>query len=169
MSKYSGKCDFYDFLSINGEGKEYNVRKNDGTVIEKNDFPKYYAHLVSTAGCCEKSCNVTLCNDSYPDQREREYFTWLVKLANYAYRRCKRKKLDADETDRQMRDHVNGPFEKLEDDVMDAVICESLRCKGKDDRVDVKNILEKGFRYKWSEYYRVILEEDIEKDNFLTI
>ena len=110
MSRFCGKCDFYDcFCMIAGDGDETKIMANlpklklyvygkDGRahLIKTEtikDITKYYPYL-EAVGCGEKDGSrvIYLASDSFIDQEEREHLGYYIKDVYKYYNKCKRTK-----------------------------------------------------------------------------
>lgn len=113
MSKFSGKCDFYDgFVMINSDDDEEkvneNLKKTDlyiwGSDNRRHrikadtvkDIVKYYPYLESMAFYSGDKYSITLSNDSFIDQEERERLSSRIKDVLAYWRKCKRNKAPFD-------------------------------------------------------------------------
>lgn len=116
VSRFSGKCDFYDsFVAIWSDGDEEKLKEKlkglklyvygkDGRSHRVKsdtikDIAKYYPYLEGI--CCaskqDDSFTVYLSSDSFIDQEEKEHISWDVERVLKYWRKCKRKKLPFDE------------------------------------------------------------------------
>lgn len=99
MSKYSGKCDFYDYIEIHSLNKVLasNIYIGDNPVplriSSQEDCIPYYAHLVILSGTTYGIGNVVLSSESYIDTEEKEHLNWILRDALRYYNRCKRNKV----------------------------------------------------------------------------
>lgn len=110
MSKFCGKCDFYDsFVSIHGDDDEAKVMENleklnlyvygkDGRKHRVKsdtikDIAKYYPYL-ETVMCSSKEgyMTVILASDSFIDQEENQHLDWYIQSVFKYWRKCKRGK-----------------------------------------------------------------------------
>lgn len=110
MSRFCGKCDFYDsFVMIGSDGKhgklEENLKRLKLHVYGKDgrdhrvksdtikDIAKYYPYLESVM-CFDKEngYNIYLQSDSFIDQEEREHIEWYIRDVLKYWRKCKRNK-----------------------------------------------------------------------------
>ena len=110
MSKFCGKCDFYDsFIAIRCKGDEKQVEENlkklrlfiygrDGRTHRLKsdtikDIAKYYPFIEAVmCGECDGSSTIILSSDSFIDQEERQHLGFYIKDIERYYNRCKRKK-----------------------------------------------------------------------------
>lgn len=110
MSRFCGKCDFYDgFVAIGSDGDEEKVKENlkklklniygiDGRPhrVKSNtikDIAKYYPYLEAIkAYNKENGYNIILSSDSFIDQEEKERIGWYIRDVYKYYRKCKREK-----------------------------------------------------------------------------
>lgn len=106
MSKYCGKCDLYDSLSIwglvdNGKfapdaperirrwhvsvaGKPLDIRKPE-------DLVPYFPFIVASGGFSKESCTVNLSAESYNDSRSKEHFAIAKDYMLRARRKAERR------------------------------------------------------------------------------
>lgn len=110
MSRFCGKCDFYDsFVMIGSDGKhgklEENLKRLKLYVYGKDgrdhrvksdtikDIAKYYPYLEGVMSYSkETGYNIYLQSDSFIDQEEREHIGWYVRDVLKYWRKCKRGK-----------------------------------------------------------------------------
>lgn len=116
MSRFSGKCDFYDgFVEIRCGSDEEKikeelkklklyVRGKDGRdhLVKSDtikDIAKYYPYLEAIACGSNDGFTVILSSDSFIDQEEKEFLTWKIRDVLKWWRKCKRNKkpFDVDE------------------------------------------------------------------------
>lgn len=96
MSKYSGKCDFYDVINIHG--LDYILRSkiyignsdNQLDLKEKKDLIPYYSYTVAIAGYDKDSCFIRLSSHSYVDEYEKESLEFYLNEFKKIYKHCKR-------------------------------------------------------------------------------
>lgn len=90
MSKFSGKCDFADTVSINGLDNVLNAKIYVGDIklspTCEQDLIPFYPHIVSSMGTSKKEdgtldMTIRLCKDSYIDTYEIEHLTWMLRDA----------------------------------------------------------------------------------------
>lgn len=92
MSKFSGKCDFYDYIEIFGLESilSSNIYLGDNIVPLRIDTRKdcipYYAHLISFSF----GNTIILTPESFIDMEEKKHLQWLLKEAIKYYNKCKR-------------------------------------------------------------------------------
>lgn len=108
MSKYSGKCDFYDTISLYGIDYIKNSDVYVGSFSTKNrnhkikinsskDCIPYYPFIISCAGFNKDKSTIYLSDESWVDIEEKEWLNrWLAEILK-EYDRCKRKKAPFDE------------------------------------------------------------------------
>lgn len=108
MSKFSGKCDFYDSAIMIHQYTEEEFKNNVIIYVGNNPEPlkinsmkdliPYYPYLVSMAAYnnVERKSVIHLCSESFVDQEEREILTWKLEHLIKIYNRCKRKKVEFD-------------------------------------------------------------------------
>lgn len=118
MSKFSGKCDFYDgFVAIACDGDEEKlnekikrlklyVQGSDGRehLVKSDtikDIVKYYPYLkvMSYGNNKDGKYVVVLSSDSFIDQEEAEFLEWRIRDCLKYWRKCKRNKVDFDVTE----------------------------------------------------------------------
>lgn len=111
MSRFSGKCDFYDVIEIHKytlEELKNNVKiyvgiGNDKEIkIEKmSDLIPYYPYLISVGSYdnVERKSVIHLSNRSYVDIEERDYLEYLFGQVLRIYKRCKKKKIEFNKED----------------------------------------------------------------------
>lgn len=110
MSKFSGKCDFYDvFVDIGADGDEKkieeNLKKLKLYVIGKDgrnhrvksdtiqDIAKYYPYLeFFSFGDSDGNRVIVLSSDSFIDIEERQHKQWYIDDVFKYKRKCKRNK-----------------------------------------------------------------------------
>ena len=97
MSKFSGKCDFYDHIAMIHDFDEEKLKNvkiyigdtNTPLVWNKTaDLIPYYPHLISV-GCGDMLC---LSSRSWVDIEEERLLEFYLKIVLRYYNRCKRKK-----------------------------------------------------------------------------
>lgn len=99
MSKYSGKCDFYDHIEIFGLDNVLasNIYIGDNPVPLRIDSQKdcipYYAHLVSMSATTNGVGHIVLSERSYIDVAEETHLSWVLRNAIRYYKKCKRNKI----------------------------------------------------------------------------
>lgn len=101
MSMFSGKCDFYDHISIR-EYTDQDIKDKLVVYVGKNKTPlkatsrkdlvPYYPYLIVVSVCTDGKHTVTLSKESYVDTEEKEILEYYRKYLLRIYRRCKRKK-----------------------------------------------------------------------------
>ena len=97
MSKFSGKCDFYDVIEMRGfdyiKNSEIYVGNIGPIKIEKpEDLIPYYGFLVSAGGFDKDKCNVQLSLDCYPLEYNRELIEYEQVYIKKYLKKCKRSK-----------------------------------------------------------------------------
>lgn len=94
MSRYSGKCDFYDVIEIHGEDWIFNkfkfyVRTKQGNknirFAEKRDMMPFYPHIV-TAMASSKETGGTLWLSKYPFPYEEDLDYWKTMTSRFCGR-----------------------------------------------------------------------------------
>ena len=110
MSRFSGKCDFYDgFVAIRCDGEENKidkelknlklyVRGKDGRdhLVKSDtlkDIVKYYPYLEAIAVSSKDSCTIIISADSFIDTEERERLDYRIQDVLKYWRKCKRNKI----------------------------------------------------------------------------
>lgn len=110
MSRFCGKCDFYDgFVAIRCDGDEEKVTKElknlklyvhgrDGRNHRVKsdtikDIAKYYPYLEAVMHGNKEGMTVILSSDSFIDEEERELLQYRVDYALKYWRKCKRNKV----------------------------------------------------------------------------
>jgi hypothetical protein len=104
MSKFSGKCDFYDHIQIFGLDKilASKIYVGDHTIIPlridtEQDCIPYYPYLIGMS-CTENGVGVIhLSNESFIDTEEKEYLNWILRDVLAYYKKCKRNHMLFDE------------------------------------------------------------------------
>lgn len=164
ISRYSGKCDWFDVLEIHGytiEELQNNViiyvgKNSEPLHVEKiSDMIPYYPYLVGSA-CFdnkERKAIIHLSSESFVDREERENLEWRLKDLLRIYNRCKRKKIEFDIDDAVKEITWNGwneePYKELANRVKE---------KGKKASVD-------GIHLRMHERYRQELVEEMLRNN----
>lgn len=106
MSKYCGKCDFYDSLAIWGvvDGGKFTpeapelLRRWHVSVSGKpldikspKDVVPYFPFIVGSGGFSKESCTVNLSAESYNDEHAKEHFSavkeWMLRARKKAERK----------------------------------------------------------------------------------
>lgn len=105
MSKFSGKCDCYDYFC----GKDNEYIKNSDIYIGRNPVPlrieshyslaPYYPFIVGLACFTHGNATVHLSEESYVDVSEAEHLGWILRDALSYYKKCKRNKVPYDEAE----------------------------------------------------------------------
>lgn len=104
MSKYSGKCDFYDHIEIHGVdtilASDIYIGRNIIPLRfeSEKDLIPYYPYLVAMA-VYDKERNkpcIVLSNESFVDAEEEEGLTLALKYLLRYYNKCKRKHVPYD-------------------------------------------------------------------------
>ena len=100
MSRFSGKCDFYDHIEIFGEEKVKNARIYIGNSQQPLNFNKmedlipYYPYIISIAAGDKNGEMIRLTSESYIDIMEKDSLQFYLKQILCIYNRCKRKKCE---------------------------------------------------------------------------
>lgn len=167
MSRFSGKCDFYDgFVAIWSDGDEEKLKENlKGLklyVYGKDnrshrvksdtikDIAKYYPYLEGIA-CASKQDNnfaVYLSSDSFIDQEEREHINWNVEKVLKYWRKCKRKKLPFDEEECFKKEFS---WMRWEDNNLREIIHRIAESGDKAEFDDIHDNLHEYYRRQWFE------------------
>lgn len=102
MSKYSGKCDFFDTIEIQEwdsikNAKIYHNSIGPLAVKEKKDLIPVYPYIVgamtsSKDGANERKTTIYLSNKSYVDTEEKERLEGIVREVRYWQGKAKRQK-----------------------------------------------------------------------------
>ena len=99
MSKFSGKCDFADHVSMVGVEKTLRstIYVGDNIVPLKfeseKDLIPYYPYIIGSAGYENGVGTIHLTDESFVDTQEREFLESEFSYAKREYLRCKRKKI----------------------------------------------------------------------------
>ena len=100
MSRFSGKCDVYDWFCDKDDDyiRQSKVYFSGGiTPLEINsqhDLAPYYPHIIVYGGGDRSGHSIiALSKRSYVDEREEERNSWALSDCLRYYRRCKRKKV----------------------------------------------------------------------------
>lgn len=103
MSRFSGKCDFYDcvasfytFEEIQNKVKIFVGKSDKPLKIEKmTDLIPYYPYLISLGvyDIVDRTDTVHLTSKSYIDLREQDSLDFILKQILRYYNSCKRKKI----------------------------------------------------------------------------
>lgn len=103
MSRFSGKCDFYDcvasfytFEEIQNKVKIFVGKSDKPLKIEKmTDLIPYYPYLISLGAydIVDRTDTVHLTSKSYIDLREQDSLDFILKQILRYYNSCKRKKI----------------------------------------------------------------------------
>lgn len=101
MSKWTGKCDFYDDCEMIHNRKEIikdsQIYLDDARVMikEEKDLIPYYTHLVAMASYNKESGNIIhLSSNSFIDREEREHLAWKIRDVITAFRKAKKEKVE---------------------------------------------------------------------------
>lgn len=96
MSRFSGKCDFYDLIDIHGVDKIlscdiYNYKDLLPLRIDSaKDFIPYYPYLTPLVNIGKNSGYLRLSQQSFIDQEEQDRLTTHLNFGIKEYKRCKR-------------------------------------------------------------------------------
>lgn len=111
MSRFSGKCDFYDHLCIycnNENDIERILSISDIFIITEDwkehklniktikDATKYYPYLISMGVFSKDKHSIVLSKESFIDREERESLQFDIDYVLKYWRKCKREKKDFD-------------------------------------------------------------------------
>lgn len=113
MSIYSGKCDFYDVIDINGEDwifdkSKFYIHTDDGNkeikFSEKRDMIPFYPHIVASMASSKKTgATIWLSQYPYPYIENKEYWDMTVKRfrkkLDYRRQKARRTGVPLNETD----------------------------------------------------------------------
>lgn len=103
MSRFSGKCDFYDCVASQYTFEE--IQNNVKIFVGKSDKPlkikkmtdliPYYPYLISLGAYdnVDRKATVRLTSKSYIDLREQDSLDFVLKQILRYYNSCKRKKI----------------------------------------------------------------------------
>lgn len=97
MSRYSGKCDVYDWFSeyTDEDIKKCKIYVGDECmplrIDSRRDLMPYYPRLVVLGWGSGKTRSVRISTESFVDREEREQLEWKLEYAIKIYRRKKRK------------------------------------------------------------------------------
>ena len=156
MSKFCGKCDFYDTICIYGEDKIKNYTiyiGNSDTPLEFDtveDLIPYYAHIVSMAYFNNNKGIIKLSSKSYVDTMEEERLKYEYESLVRYYKKCKRKKIEFN----------------IEDAVKQAVFFPHAHTVEMAKRVKengTKKFDYSDIKLEHCEYYRNLLKKELEK------
>lgn len=99
MSKFSGKCDFADHVSMVGVEKTLMSTIYVGNNIvplkfeSEKDLIPYYPYIIGSAGYENGVGTIHLTDESFVDIQERELLENELSCAKREYLRCRRKKI----------------------------------------------------------------------------
>lgn len=164
MSKYSGKCDFYDYMSIHSNSDDWDemFEKFNGTELFVNtgspstdkqilyssieDICEFFPYIVSVSA----GNKVWLSSKPYTDISETEMLNIMLKDALRYYNSCKRKKIsfNKEEAEKKMPFSLNGPVARE--------VLNRVEKNGKKANID-------GLHLYMEDIYRKSLKDDIEK------
>lgn len=158
MSRYSGKCDVFDWF---GGYDDELIRKSNfyisGHIVplrinNHHDLAPYYPYLVVIGTGSNGYQTVRLSEESFVDVEEREKLGWILRDIQKYYRKCKRKRIiyNIDEAISQGCLFSPGDERKR--------IAEIVGERG--EKVTVEDLIsEYKIRHPMSEYYRKKLFE----------
>ena len=98
MSRYSGKCDAYDWF---GDFTDEQFAKSEIYIGDhivplkinnQHDMAPYYPYLIAEGGSSNGVHKVHLSSRSFVDAEEEEHLTWVLNDFLRYYRKCKRNK-----------------------------------------------------------------------------
>ena len=98
ISRFSGKCDCYDWLSDKSDEDLSNMEIFVGDNIvplrinNQHDLAPYYPCLV----CSGDGMSVNLSERSFIDAEEEDHLSWILNEAKKYRRKCKRNKIEYD-------------------------------------------------------------------------
>lgn len=100
MSKFTGKCDFYDWCFMICNPKEVlekaKVYYGDSIIhieSEKDLFP-YATHLIASMASSDGNQSIHLSKDSFIDSEERDFIAWRVRDCIQLARKAKKDKVE---------------------------------------------------------------------------
>lgn len=122
MSKFSGKCDFYDAIGFRGE--DYMINKSEIYVDnigplkfkDKNDLIPYYPYIIAVGAFNDEGAYITLSRNSYVIERNNEKVDYVVNSVKKYIKKCKRNKKEI-----SVDDYINNvyrPFDKNDNEVI---------------------------------------------------
>lgn len=161
MSRFSGKCDFYDTIVMSnysledftsGRVKIY-VNEERVKINFLTDLIQYYPYIIAI-GCFntkDKSAVVELSSIPHTDRREKETLDFYTKNLLRIYNRCKRKKTAFD-----IEKAVNeiAPYERNETKNTIKRLAERIKTDGKKASTD-------GLHFEIYDWYRRELVEEM--------
>jgi hypothetical protein len=156
MSKYSGKCDFYDVIEIHGIDKILNSRVfvGDEEVFLKSekDCIKYYPYVVSTSHTDKDGGTFHLTDRSWVDIEEEGMLKIYLNIFVRYFNKCKRNNIEY-----KIEDAVKQTLSNDEKAVLE------LANRVKDNG---KKATYEGVHLKLYDYYRNLLNDKLkEVDN----
>lgn len=100
MSKFTGKCDFYDWCFMISKPEEVlkkaKIYYGDAIVFiksEKDLFP-YATHLIASMASSEEGQSIHLSRNSFIDDEERSSLSWRVRDCILLARKAKKEKVE---------------------------------------------------------------------------
>lgn len=133
MSKYSGKCDFYDNLCIH-EYTEEELKNNIIIYIGNSKNPlkidsyksliPYYPHIISVGSFDneKRKSTIYLTSKSWVDIEEEESLNFYLSQILRVYNRCKRKKVPFDlDMARKELGYLYNDIKEVIDELIDRV------------------------------------------------
>ena len=104
MSRFCGKCDFYDHVGDWSDEKiansEFRITLQDREhrldINNQYDAALYYPYLVAIGAYDGKKSTIVLSSECFIDREEKEHIGWWVRDVLAELRRCKRKKIAFD-------------------------------------------------------------------------
>ncbi len=159
MSRFSGKCDFYDHIEIWGaertlKAKIYIRQDNENVLLnfkEYKDMIPYFPHIISSCCCSKTQGDVIYLTDfSWVDHEEQHLLdSYLQDLFKY-YRSCKRKKVPYD-----IETAVQKTWTFCHKDIV-RILAERVKESGLKAKTD-------GLELPMSKIYRQELREELDK------
>ena len=158
MSRFSGKCDFYDsvmMIHCDNDPKKLEellanatirITGKDGRyyqlhITNEKEAAKYYPYLEAVAAFCDGKANILLSSTSFIDEEEKERLQWHIDEAFKYYRKCKRKKMEFNV------DEYLNEISYFKNDYIDRSIAEQIAKHGKNATFD-------DIHFEFHEYYR---------------
>lgn len=139
MSKFSGKCDFYDWLDENQDFSKTNIYVGNNIrplrIDNMKDAIPYYPRIVSMASCDNKTQNLILSSESYADIHERETITRCFNNCIKVYNKCKRNHIEIKNCN-DLIEHVNNSSYILASDELIKELCQRIVEHGKNANIN---------------------------------
>lgn len=125
MSRFCGKCDFYDHLCIHCDSEEKIeelLSKSDIYITTKDgrehklkietikDAAKYYPYLICVGTFSKEGHTIVLSSESFIDREERDSLRFDIENVLKYWRKCKREKrrFDKDECYNKIHWHITN-------------------------------------------------------------